>query len=174
MNETLKTLHERRSIRAYRSEPLSEEHLDAILQAGLMAPSAKNQQSSVMVAVRDPETVDLLRGLNAQLLGLNKDVYYGARTVVVVLADPTVSTELNAVYEGSLVLGNLMNAAWSLGVGSCWINRAREIFDMPVGKELLRKWGLPEHLIGVGHCILGYPADGGLDLPRKPGRIIRA
>ena len=173
MNETLKTLRERRSIRAYSPEPLREEHLEAILQAGVMAPSAKNQQSSVLVAVQDPETVDLLRGLNAQLLNIDKAVYYGARTVVVVLADPTVSTELNAIYEGSLVLGNMMNAAHSLGVGSCWINRARDIFDMPVGKELLRKWGLPEHLIGVGHCILGYPAGGGLDLPRKPGRIVR-
>lgn len=174
MNETLKTLNERRSIRAYRPETVSEEQLNRILQAGLMAPSAKGQQSPVLVAVQDPETVALMSRLNAQVMGTESDPFYGAGTVVVVLADPKATNAVNAVCDGALVMGNLMNAAWSVGVGSCWINRAKEVFELPEGKELLRKWGLPEDLIGVGNCILGY-ADGGAPAarPRRDGRIVR-
>lgn len=173
MNETLKTLLERRGIRAYRSERISEEHLEAILQAGVWAPSAKNQQSPVLVVVQDPETVALMSRLNAQIMGTENDPFYGAGTVVVVLADPKATNATNAVCDGALVMGNLMNAAHSVGVGSCWVNRAQQLFELPEGKELLRKWGLPEDLVGVGNCILGYPAAEGRDVPRKPGRIVR-
>lgn len=173
MNETLKTLLERRSIRAYRPERISEEHLEAILQAGVWAPSAKNQQSPVLVVVQDPETVALMSRLNAQIMGTENDPFYGAGTVVVVLADPKATNATNAVCDGALVMGNLMNAAHSVGVGSCWVNRAQQLFEMPEGKELLRKWGLPEDLVGVGNCILGYPAAEGRDVPRKPDRIVR-
>ena len=111
MNETLKTLNERRSIRAYRAEMVSEEQLNQILQAGLMAPSAKGQQSPVLVAVQDPETVALMSRLNAQVMGTESDPFYGAGTVVVVLADPKATSAVNAVCDGALVMGNLMNAA---------------------------------------------------------------
>ena len=172
MNETLQTLRERRSIRRYRPEQIKPEELDAILEAGTWSASGMGRQSAVMVVVQDPETIQYLSKQNADILGRpGSDPFYGAPTVVVVLADGTVPTWLQ---DGSLVMGNLMNAAWSLGVGSCWINRATELFDRPEGKELLRKWRLPETLRGVGHCILGY-AEGEVPAPkpRKDGYIVR-
>ena len=174
MNEILKLLEERRSVRAYQKEQITDEQLDAIIQAGIWAPSAKNQQSPVIVAVQDPETVAQLSRLTAKIMGVESDPFYGAPTVLVVLADPKATNEINAVCDGALVMGNLMNAAWSLGIGSCWINRAREMFALPEGKERLAKWGLPEDLVGVGNCILGYPA-GTILAPkdRRPGRVLK-
>ncbi len=172
MNETLKVLKERRSIRKYKAEQVREEDLNAILEAGTWAATGKNLQSPVMVVVQDQETISYLSKLNAQIQGKpNADPFYGAPTVVVVLAD---GENYNWMADGSLVMGNLMNAAWAIGVGSCWINRAKELFDMPEGKALLRKWGLPETLRGVGNCILGY-IDGEIPAPkpRKDNYIVR-
>ena len=172
MNETIRTLCQRRSIRRYQPQQLREEDLSAILEAGTWAPSGMNLQTAVMVVVQDPETIARMSQLNAQIMGKpGADPFYGAPTVVVVLADGSAK---NGVRDGSLVMGNLMNAAASLGVGSCWINRAEELFDQPEGKELLRQWGLPETLRGVGNCILGYP-DGPAPAakPRKEGYIVR-
>ena len=172
MNETLKVLKERRSVRKYKAEQIRDEELNAILEAGTWAPSAKGLQTSVMVVVQDPEAIAYLSRMTAQMMGNpGSDPFYGAPTVVVVLADGGRPTWLQ---DGSLVMGNLMNAAASLGVGSCWINRAIELFDMPEGKELLNKWGLPDTLRGVGHCVLGY-ADGPAPAPkpRKEGYIVR-
>ena len=172
MNDTLKTLRERRSVRSYRPEQIKPEELDAILEAGAWAPSGMGRQSAVMVVVQDRETISYLSKLNAEIMGTpGSDPFYGAPTAVVVLADPAAATWLQ---DGSLVMGNLMNAAWSLGVASCWINRAMETFDRPEGKELLKKWGLPETLRGVGNCILGYAAgDIPAPKPRKDGYIVR-
>lgn len=174
MNEVVKVLKERRSIRKYRSEQIRSSDLDTILEAGSYAPSAKNEQSVYMVVVQDRETISRLSKLNAAVMGTDSDPFYGAPTVIVVLADPTLTNVDNADRDGSLTMGNLMNAAWSLGIGSCWINRAKEAFAQPAGKALLKKWGLPEKLIGVGNCILGY-IDGKAPapLPRKEGHIIR-
>ena len=172
MNETLKVLKERRSVRKYKAEQIRDEELNAILEAGTWAPSAKGLQTSVMVVVQDPETIAWMSKLNAEIQGRpGTDPFYGAPTVVVVLAD---GENYNWMRDGALVMGNLMNAAWSLGVGSCWINRAIELFDMPEGKELLNKWGLHDTLRGVGHCVLGY-ADGPAPAPkpRKEGYIVR-
>ena len=172
VNETIATLQERRSVRSYRSEQIKPEELDAILDAGTWAASAKGLQSAVMVVVQDPKTIAYLSKLNAEILGKpDSDPFYGAPTVVIVLADSNIRTWIQ---DGSLVMGNLMNAAWSLGVASCWINRAMETFDRPEGKALLKKWGLPETLRGVGNCILGY-ADGEIPAqkPRKAGYIVR-
>lgn len=172
MNETLRVLKERRSVRRYKAEQITEAELNAVLEAGTWAPSAKGLQTSVLVVVQDPETIAYLSRMNAQIMGKpGTDPFYGAPTAVVVLADGTRPTWLQ---DGSLVMGNLMNAAASLGVGSCWINRAIELFDMPEGQELLKKWGLPATLRGVGHCVLGY-ADGPAPAPkpRKEGYIIR-
>ncbi len=160
----------RRSVRSYQPQQVSDEHLDAVLEAGLYAPTAKNNQKPVMVAVRDKETRDLLSRWNAAVMGAEMDPFYGAPCVIVVLADPEFPTWID---DGSLVLGNLMNAAHALGLGSCWINRAREVFDTAEGKELLKKWGLPEHYRGVGNCILGYPAEEPAAKPRLDGRIIK-
>ena len=172
MNETLTTLKTRRSIRRYRPEQVRPETLDTILEAGTYAPSGMGKQSAVMVVVQKPDTIALLSRLNAEIQGRpGTDPFYGAPTVVVVLAD---GENYNWMRDGALVMGNLMNAAWSLGVGSCWINRAIETFERPEGKALLKKWGLGETWKGVGNCILGYtdaPVLG--DKPRKEGRILR-
>ncbi|MDD3346178.1 nitroreductase [Oscillibacter sp.] len=172
MNETEKVLRSRRSIRQYRPEQLDEAVLNAILEAGTWAPSGMGLQSAVMVAVQDRETLQTMARLNAEIMGKpDADPFYGAPTVVVVLAD---SDKPNWMKDGTLVMGNLMTAAASLGVGSCWVNRATELFDRPEGKALLEKWGLPQTLRGVGNCILGY-ADGLVPLPkpRKSGYIVR-
>lgn len=172
MNETLKVLRERRSIRKYKKEHVAPETLDAILDAGTWAASAKGGQSAVMVVVQDPETIAYMSALNAEIWGKpGVDPFFGAPTVVVVLADGETA---NWLQDGSLVMGNLMTAAWSLGVGSCWVNRAIETFDRPEGKELLKKWGLPETYRGVGNCVLGY-IDGDVPAPkpRKEGFIVK-
>jgi len=172
MNETLKVLRERRSIRKYKTEQVRDCELDAILEAGTWAPTGMGKQSPVMVVVQDQETLKVLSAANAEIQGNpGTDPFYGAPTAVVVLAD---GENPNWMRDGSLVMGNLMNAAHSVGVGSCWINRALEYFDLPAGKELLKKWNLPETLRGVGICILGY-ADGPAPTPkpRKENYIVR-
>ena len=170
MNEVLKLLEQRRSIRAYQKEQITDAQLEAILQAGIWAPSAKNQQSAVIVAVQDPDTVAELSRLNAQVMGAQTDPFYGAPCVVVVLYDPS---RFTGKEDASLVMGNLMEAAHAVGLGSCWIHRAYQVFESPEGKELLRKWGLPETLTGVGNCILGYAAQNPEAKPRLDGRIIK-
>lgn len=170
MNQALNTLKNRCSTKKYLDKQVPDDLLDAILEAGLYAPSGMNNQSTVMVAVRDKQTRDLLATLNTQIRGADSDMFYGAPCVIVVLSDPTRSTWIE---DGSLVLGNLMNAATALGLGSCWIHRARETFDSPAGKALLKKWGLPETLRGVGNCILGYAAGEPVRKHRAEGRILK-
>lgn len=164
------TLLNRRSIRKYKPEQVSTELLDAVLQAGLWAPSGMNKQNTVMVAVRDKETRDQLSRMNAAVMGTDNDPFYGAPCVIVVLADPEIYP---AVENGSLVLGNLMNAAYEAGLGSCWIHRAQQMFASDEGKELLKKWGLKETLVGVGNCILGYPDEEPAPKARVEGRIVK-
>ena len=122
MNDALKAILERRSIRRYRPEQITRAELDAVIEAGMCAASGKNGQSAIIIAVQDKQTRDLLSRLNADVLGVKSDPFYGAPTVLVVLAD---AKSPYAVQDGSLVLGNLMNAAKAIGLGSCWINRAR-------------------------------------------------
>ena len=162
MNEVLNCLETRRSCRAYRPEQVPEEALQEILRTGLYAPSGMGRQSVRILVVQEP----------AALLG-NPDShpFYGAPTVCVVLADAAAFT---AVEDGSLALGNLMNAAHSLGIASCWIHRAREVFASAEGKALLQQWGVEGEWIGIGHCILGYAAEPEKPAaPRLEGRIVR-
>lgn len=172
MKETLRDLRERRSCRAYLPEQIREEALDAILEAGTYAPTGMGRQSPVIVAIQDPETRNALSRMNAAVMGRDGDPFYGAPTVVVVLADPEIGTYL---YDGVLVMGNLMNAAQAVGVDSCYIFRAKEVFETAEGKALLRKWGIPERYVGIGNCILGYGAPGGKKeaAPRKENYIVR-
>ena len=160
----------RRSVRKYADRPVEEEKLDKVLTAGLYAPTGMNNQLPVLVAVRDKATRDELSRMNAAVMGTSGDPFYGAPCVIVVLSDPE---RMTWVEDGSLVLGNLMNAAHGLGLGSCWIHRAKECFDTPEGKKLLRAWGVPENYRGVGNCILGYAAEEPEAKPRKSGRIIK-
>ena len=166
----LENLKERRSIRKYKPEQVCDDHLDAVLEAGLYAASGMNTQNTIMVAVRDKETRDQLSRMNAEVMGTTADPFYGAPCVVVVLVEPERYT---AVEDGSLVMGNLMQAAYDIGVGSCWIHRARQMFESEEGKALLRKWGLREDLIGVGNCILGYADENPAPKSRREGRIVK-
>ena len=171
MNETINTIISRRSIKAYTDELVSDYLLNEITTAATYSASGMNKQSAVMVVVKDKALRDKLSNLNASILGTTNDPFYNAPIVVVVLADSNVRTY---VEDGSLVMGNLMNAAHSVGVSSCWIHRAKEMFETEEGKEILKEWGLPESYKGIGNCILGYPVDKTdvLPKPRKENYVI--
>ena len=171
MNETLKTLIERRSCRSYKADPIPKEVLDQILEAGTYAATGMGRQSPIMVAVTDKKTRDQLSKMNAAVMGASNDPFYGAPVVIVVLANRAVPTYL---YDGSLVMGNLMNAAHSLGIASCWIHRAKEEFDSAEGKAILKDLGIEGDYEGIGHCILGYAAqENKTAAPRKENYIYR-
>lgn len=170
MNETIKTLTTRRSVRSYSTKPVPQEVLDEILEAGKYAPSGMNKQSAVMVVVDDNDRISSLSMMNAAVMGATTDPFYGAGTIIVVFADSTVPTYME---DGALVMGNLMNAAHSLGVDSCWVHRAREMYETVDGKALKQRWGLDDKYVGIGHCVLGY-ADKPVPeaAPRRTGRVI--
>ena len=172
MQDIFVCMKTRRSVRRYKPDAVPQELLAPIVEAGLYAASGLGRQSPIILQVTDRAMRDRLMQLNAAVLGREgSDPFYGAPVVCVVLTDPEVST---CVEDGALVIGNLMLAAHSLGVASCWIHRAREEFDSPEGKALLKKWGVDERYIGVGHCILGYPAgDPQTAAPRKSDYILK-
>ena len=153
MNESIKNMIERRSIRAYKPDMVKKEDIEEIVKAGTYAATGMNRQSPVIIAVTDQETRDKLSAMNAAIMGTDTDPFYGAPVVLFVLADKRRPTFL---YDGSLVMGNMMNAAHSLGLGSCWIHRAKEEFESKEGKELLKKWGVEGDYEGIGHCVIGY------------------
>lgn len=171
MNEVIQCLTTRRSVRKYLTKQVDEAALSQILLAGEYAPTGRGAQSPRMVVVQDKETLALLSRLNAAVMGSEGDPFYGVPTVVIVFADSSKNTYLE---DGSLVMGNLMNAAFSLGVDSCWIHRAREVFESAEGRALMQKWSIPENYVGIGNCILGY-RDGELPAPkpRKEDYILR-
>jgi nitroreductase len=156
MNETLKSIYERRSVRSYKSTPVDEKTLEEIIDAGLRAASGMNRQSAIILAITDKALRDRLSQANASVMNSDRDPFYGAPTVLVVLASKNSRTH---IYDGSLVMGNLMLAAHSLGVSSCWIHRAREVFELPEWRAYLTSLGIGEEYEGIGNCILGY-ADG--------------
>ena len=160
----------RRSIRKYKPDMLPREVIEKIAEAGTYAPTGKNQQSPIIVAVTNKALRDRMSVLNAAVLGMDSDPFYGTPCVIVVLGD---AEGYPVVENGSLVLGNLMNAAHAVGLGSCWIHRAKQTFETEEGKALLRAWGLPENLVGIGNCILGYAEEVPEARPRKEGRIVK-
>lgn len=169
--ETLNSLVARRSIRRYLPQQITEDELNAVLRAGIYAPTGMGAQSPVIVAVQDKTARDALSEMNAAVMGSKSDPFYGAPTVLCVLADSTRGTYRE---DGALVIGNMLLAAYAVGLGSCWIHRAKEMFESDSGKMLLRTWGLDERYVGVGNCILGYPADPApAPKPRKDDYIIR-
>ncbi|MBQ9587275.1 MAG: nitroreductase [Bacteroidales bacterium] len=163
-NDFLKMLRERRSVRSFKSEQISDDELNAVLEAGTYAPTGMNYQDPWIVAVQNPDLVQRLSRMNAAVMNTDSDPYYGAPTIVLVFASRPEKWP-NGMADGSLVLGNMMNAAHAIGLGSCWINREREMFDTDEGRELLRQFGLPDSLMGVGALALGYPA-----APARPAR----
>ncbi|MBR4834077.1 MAG: nitroreductase [Thermoguttaceae bacterium] len=171
--ETLESMKLRRSVRAYKPEQIADAELDLVLEAGVYAASGRNMQATKLVVVQDEETRALLSKINAEYLGVETDPFYGAPTYVAVFGGKHIRPTY--VEDGSLVLGNLMLGAYAVGLGSCWIHRAKETFEDERGKELMRKWGVEEGYVGVGFCALGYAADPlPAPPPRKEGNVIRA
>ena len=171
MNETLKVLTERRSCRSYKPDPIPAEILDQILEAGTYAATGMGKQSPIIIAVTDKVMRDKLSRMNAAILGADMDPFYGAPELLIVLADKAVPTH---IYDGSLVMGNLMNAAAGLGIASCWIHRAKEEFESEEGKAILKDLGIEGDYEGIGHLILGYAAQPeAAPAPRKEGYVYR-
>ena len=171
MNEVLKQMKSRRSVRHYKSDMVPDEMLEAVVAAGTEAASGMNRQTPVIVAVTNKEIRDRLSAVNAEIAGLdNGDPFYGAPVVLAVVA----RKEGTYIYDGSLTMGNLLLAAHSLGLGACWIHRAKQTFERPEWIEWLKSLGLEGEYEGIGFCILGYPdGEEPKDLPRNPGRVIR-
>lgn len=168
----LAALCERRSVRRYLPDQIQPEELEAVLKAGTYAPTANNRQSPVMVVVQNAADIETLTRLNRAVMGGEGDPFYGAPTIVVVFAASTGSTD---TADACLVMGNLMNAAHDVGLGSCWIHRAKETFETEEGRALMEKWGVPAGMVGVGHAILGYAADPLPEArPRKEGYVLYA
>ncbi len=161
MNETIRNICERRSIRGFCSQEIPQDVLDRIITAGTYAATGRGRQSPVILAVTQKALRDRLSEINREILGSDNDPFYGAPVVLVVLARRDIPTYL---YDGSLVMGNLMLAAQSEGVGSCWIHRAKETFDTTEGKKLLKELGIEGDYEGIGNCVLGYP----IDTPPEP------
>lgn len=164
-NEVINAMLTRRSVRKYKPDAVPKELIEQIIKAGAYAASGMNKQPAIIIAVTDKTMRDRLSALNAKIMGVANDPFYGAPVVLIVLADKSALTYL---YDGSLVMGNLMLAAHSLGLSSCWIHRAKEEFESEEGKEILKALGIEGDYEGIGHCILGY-ADGAEPIakPRK-------
>lgn len=172
MNEILKAIKERRSCKAFKPDIVPDEIIDKITEAGLFAASGMGKQSPVILAVTDKALRDKLCRLNAKYVPHpNPDPFYGAPVVLVVLGDKSVPTYL---YDGSLVMGNMLLAAHSLGIGSCWIHRAKETFEDEEGREILKELGIEGDFEGIGNCVIGYPEVPNNKIPpRKENRIIK-
>ena len=158
MNETLKVLETRRSCRNFKPDMIKDEELKAIVKAGTYAATGMGKQSPLIIAVTDKAIREEISEENRKIGGWDSgfDPFYGAPVILIVLSDKNVPTH---VYDGALVMGNLMNAAESLGVASIWIHRAKEEFDSSFGKDLLKKLGIEGDYEGIGHCALGYAAE---------------
>ena len=169
MSDVLETIKSRRSIRKYKSDMVPQDKLEKIIEAGTYAATGMGKQSPIIVAVTNKELRDKLSAMNAKIMGKDADPFYGAPVVLIVLADKARPTYL---YDGSLVMGNLMLEADALGIGSCWIHRAKEEFESEEGKALLKKWGIEGDYAGIGHCILGYADEPAKEAaPRKEKRV---
>lgn len=153
--EAIENLVTRRSVRQFKPETVPKDVLEKIIEAGTYAPTGMNWQSPVIIAVTNKALRDRISAWNAKVMGQDTDPFYGAPVVLIVLADKSKPTYL---YDGSLVMGNLMNAAHAYGVASCWIHRAKEEFESEEGKALLKELGIAGDYEGIGHCILGYAA----------------
>lgn len=153
MNETLKVLETRRSCRNFKPDMITEEELQAVIRAGVYAPTGMGKQSPIIIAVTDKKMRDEISKENAGIMGADMDPFYGAPVILIVLADKSIRTYQ---YDGSLVIGNMLNAAESLGLGGIWIHRAKEEFESEWGKKLLADLGIEGDYEGIGHCAIGY------------------
>ena len=174
MNEVINAMKERRSIRKFKPDPVKKEDLEQIIEAGLYAPSGMGRQSAIIVAVTDKDLVKKLSVANRTVGGFpeNVDPFYGAPAALIVLANKEFPTY---IYDGSLAMENMLLAAHSLGLGSIWIHRAKEVFELPEYKQLLKDLGVEGDYEGIGHCVVGYiDGDRPAAVPRKEGRVFWA
>ncbi|MBO4301673.1 MAG: nitroreductase [Desulfovibrio sp.] len=169
MNNIIEALKTRRSCRNFSAEMIPDDILQQIAEAGTYAASGKGCQPSRIIVIKDKATRDKLSAMNAKIMGVKSDPFYGAPVCMVVIAEKGRPTYL---YDGSLVIGNLMLAAHALGLGSCWIHRAKEEFESEEGRVLLKAWGIEGDYEGIGHCVVGYPAtEAAKPAPRKPDYV---
>lgn len=170
MNDVLNVLKTRRSIRKFKPDMIPEETMNTIIEAGTYAATGMGMQSPIIIAVTNKKVRDELSALNAKIMGKDEDFdpFYGAPVVLIVLADKNRPTY---IYDGTLVMGNLMNAAHDQGIGSCWIHRAKEEFEGDYGKEMLAKLGIEGDYEGIGHCVLGYADQEPEAKPRKENYV---
>ena len=159
----LDIIRTRRSCRSYKPQQITDEQLNAVLEAGTYAPTSRGLQSPFIVAIQNKDLLKQLAEMNAEVMGTTTNPYYDAPTYILVFVPDGFS---NGVYDAALVLENMMLAAHAQGLGSCWIHREREMFATEEGKELMKQWGLPYGLIGIGALALGYPE--GEPAPAKP------
>ena len=152
--ELLEGILSRKSVKKYKADPVPKELLEKILEAGKAAPTGRNLQAPIILAITNRQVRDELSKINAAVMGAEgTDPFYGAPVVLVVLAKKEIRTR---VYDGSLVMGNMLLAAHALGLGACWIHRAKETFELSEGKALLEKLGITEEYEGIGNCVVGY------------------
>ena len=172
MSETLNVIKNRRSYRDYLPEPVPEEIIDAIAEAGTYAASGRNLQSPIIAVITNKAVIKMLSKMNAKVMGKPEDFdpFYGAQTLLVVLADKDNPTH---VYDGSLVMGNMMLAAEDQGVGSCWVHRAREVFEMEAAQNILHAFGIFGNFEGIGNLAVGYPIEPITEAPERKKDYIR-
>ena len=151
--DAFEIIKDRRSVKKYTDKPVPRELIEKVCRAGTWAATGMGRQSPIILAVTNKEVRDKLSEINAEVMGAKSDPFYGAPVVLVVLANKAMPT---AIYDGSLVMGNMMIEAESLGLGSCWIHRAKEEFETEYGKRLLKKLGIEGEYEGIGNLILGY------------------
>jgi nitroreductase len=159
----LDIIRTRRSCRSYKQQQITDEQLNVVLEAGTYAPTSRGLQSPFIVAVQNKDLLKQLAEMNAEVMGATTNPYYDAPTYILVFVPDGFA---NGVYDAALVLENMMLAAHAQGLGSCWIHREREMFATEEGKELMKQWGLPDGLVGIGALALGYPE--GEPTPAKP------
>lgn len=168
MNEVLNCIKTRRSIKKYKSDAVPSELIEKIIEAGTYAPSGMNKQSAIILAIENKEVRDNLSKINAEIMGTTNDPFYNAPVLLVVLAKKDFFTH---VYDGSVVIENMLLAAHSLGLGACWIHRAKETFETEYGKNLLKSLGIEEEYEGIGNCVIGYPDMEPIEKPRKENYV---
>lgn len=171
-NEAIEVLMQRRSVRKFKSQQISEAELLTVLDAGTYAPTGRNRQTPWIIAVQEPAQREAVSKLNAKIMGSDADPYYGAPTIILVVAPDDGFGQLN----GAAVLTNMVNAAYAAGLGSCWIHRPQQMFETEEGKAMLKEWGIPEDAMGIGSIALGYAdMEAPAASPRKEGyyRIIK-
>ena len=171
MKDALEVLKGRRSIRKYKEEQIKDEELKQVLEAGIYAPTGHGTQSPLIIAVQNKDDIALINKLSSRIMGRDGLAYYGAPTIILVFYTELAMNDYIGVLDASSACTNMLNAAYALGLGSCWIHRCKEVFETKEGKSLLKKWGVTNKVVGVASMALGYPDIEPMLKPRREGQI---